>query len=96
MTPATTMREIDDNYVRVIVVFGSHRLIDGACGITWIIQQRDGVRKDGTLRWTGRSYPRRRETVLRLYRTLCDVPDATVVSVLVLLPERHPRWGGKK
>jgi hypothetical protein len=93
MTGNPSNRESDDNYCRVIVAFANYRLIDGSCGIQWVIQKRDGNRKDGALRWTGHSYTRRRETVLRLYRELCAVADPNVLGILESLPDWHPRWG---
>jgi len=97
MSGGTSHRESDDDYKRVIARFEpGYRIIDGSCGIQWVIQRQDGRRKDGTPRWTGRSYCRTRVTLLRLYREFCDVVEPEVVAVLEQLPERHPRWGVKK
>lgn len=97
MTSGTSNRESDDDYKRVIVRFEPNfRIIDGSCGIQWVFQKRDGRRKSGAPRWTGRSYCRTRETLIRLYREFCDVVDPDVLAILEQMPERHPRWGVKK
>lgn len=93
MTENASTRESDDNYKRVIVTFGKYRLIDGSCGIEWVIKVRDGSRRDGTPRWTGRSYARRREATMRLYRTFCVVPDRCALALVEQLPDWHRRWG---
>lgn len=87
-------RESDDNYARVIVRFEPrHRIIDGSCGIQWVIQRRDGFKKSGEPRWTGYRYCRTREALIRLYRSFCEAEDPEVLARLQELPERHPRWG---
>lgn len=97
MTTGTSNRESDDDYKRVIARFEPNfRIIDGSCGIQWVFQKADGRRKSGERRWTGRSYCRTRETLIRLYREFCDVVDPKVLAILESMPERHPRWGAKK
>lgn len=96
MTGGTSNRECSYNYRRVIADFGRYRLIDGSCGITWVIQRRDGHSKDGTPRWTGRSYPRSREKVIYLCRSFCGDIAPEVMALLEQLPDRHPCWGRKK
>lgn len=93
MTGDKSHREIDDDYCREIVRFGEYRLIDGACGIQWVVQKRDGKTKAGGPRWTGRSYARRRETIIRLCREFGGLLNAEVLAILEELPDRHPRWG---
>lgn len=96
MSMEASNRESDVNYCRVIATFGNYRLIDGSCGIQWVIQKRDGHRRSGAPRWTGRSYARRREAITRLYRSFCELEDTQVLAVLEQLPDWHPRWGVKK
>jgi hypothetical protein len=97
MTSGTSNRESDDDYKRVIARFDPNfRIVDGSCGILWVFQKRDGRRKSGKPRWTGRSYCRTRETLIRLYLEFCAFVDPEVVAILEQMPERHPRWGAKK
>jgi hypothetical protein len=93
MTGDKSHREIDDDYCREIARFGEYRLIDGACGIQWVIQKQDGKTKSGGQRWTGRSYARRRETIIRLCREFGGLLNPEVQAILEELPDRHPRWG---
>lgn len=94
MSAGTSHRESDDDYKREIVRFEpGFRIIDGSCGIQWVIQKRDGVRKSGAPRWTGVRYCRTRATLLWLYRSFCEAEDPTIIAILEQLPERHPRWG---
>ena len=90
-------RESADDYCRVIAVFDHrYRLIDGACGLQWVLQKRDGKTRSGTARWTGVRYLRTRNAVFGLYRSLCAPCDGETWQLLEQLPERHPKWGKRK
>lgn len=89
-------RESDNDYAKVLANFDPNcRIIDGKCGLQWIIQKRDGQRA-GRTRWTGWHYLKRRERLIELYRQFCDVVDPNVLVVLQQLPEIHPGRGGTK
>lgn len=89
-------RESDDDYSKVLATFDPNcRIIDGKCGLQWIIQKRDGQRA-GRTRWTGWHYLKRRERLIDLYRQFCYVVDPNVLVVLQQLPEIHPGRRGAK
>jgi hypothetical protein len=97
MTGDKSHRENADDYRRVIAVFDhQYRLIDGACGLQWVLQKRDGKTRSGTARWTGVRYLRTRNAVLGLSRSLCAPLDSETWQLLEQLPERHPKWGKRK
>jgi len=88
--------ESDDNYAKVLATFDPNcRIIDGKCGLQWIIQKQDGQRA-GRPRWTGWHYLRRRERLIDLYRQFCIVEDPDVLEILEQLAEIHPGRGGTK
>lgn len=90
-------REGADDYCRVIAVFNcQYRLIDGACGLQWVLQKHDGKTRSGATRWTGVRYLRTRNAVFGLYRSLCALCDGETWQLLEQLPERHPKWGKRK
>lgn len=93
MTGGKSHRETDDDYCREIVRFAQYRLIDGRCGIQWVIQEPDGETKSGAQRWIGRSYTRTRDTIIRLCWEFGGDLSPEVQAVLDQLPEQHPRWG---
>lgn len=92
MTEGKWHRETDDNYCREIMRFAQYRLIDGACGIQWVIQKPDGKTKSGAQRWTGRRYARTRDTIIRLCSEFGGPLTEEQLAILQQLPERHPRW----
>jgi len=96
MTDGKSRRESDDNYDRVIAVLDrQYRLIDGACGLQWVLQRRDGSLRCGAARWTGVRYLRTRNAVIALYRRLCAPEDDATWQLLEQLPDRHSRWGAE-
>jgi hypothetical protein len=96
MTGGKSHRESADDYCRVIAVFDhQYRLIDGACGLQWVLQKHDGRARSGAARWTGVRYLRTRTAVIALYRRLCAPGDDAIRQLLERLPDRHSRWGAK-
>lgn len=89
--------ESDNDYVGVVVVIDEHRrVISSACGRQWIVQTRDGRKRSGEPRWTGRSYCVTREGLIGLYRRLCPTEDPAILDVLLRLPAYHPQDGGRR
>jgi hypothetical protein len=96
ITDGKSRREIEDSYGSVIAVFNQqYRLIDGACGLQWVLQKHDGKARSGAARWTGVRYLRTRTAVIALYRRLCAPGDDAIRQLLERLPDRHSRWGAK-
>ena len=89
-------RESADDYCRIIAVLDrQYRLIDGACGLQWVLQRRDGNLRCGAARWTGVRYLRTRNAVIALYRRLCAPEDDATWQLLEQLPDRHSRGGAE-
>lgn len=90
-------KESDDDFSSVVVLIDGHRrVISSACGKQWIVQTRDGRKRSGAPRWTGRSYCVTREGLIGLYRRLCPTEDPAILDVLLRLPAYHPQDGGRR
>jgi len=90
-------KETDDDYVGVVVVIDERRrVISSACGRQWIVQTRDGRKRSGAPRWTGRSYCVTREGLIELYRRLYPTEGPPILDALLRLPAYHPQNGGRR
>ena len=80
-------RERDNDYRAVVArLNGSWRVIECKDRIQWILQCADGKRH-GQTRWTGRSYCRTRQVLIRDSRTHAGEIDAIALAILEALPD---------
>lgn len=85
--PVPSHRERDDAYRYVVVWLNEHwRVIECRDGIQWILQRSDGERH-GQTRWSGRSYCRTRNALIRASRDLAGEIDGSAMAILEGLPE---------
>ena len=88
--PVKTDREENDDYPRVVVVLNHRwRVIEGSCGIQWVLQYRNGRRRDRPI-WRSRRFCRTLSGLLASIRELCGVVDAAALKCLAALPARFP------
>jgi hypothetical protein len=82
-----TGSESAGGYGRVAFVVNDRwRVVECAHGIQWILQYRSSAETYATSRWTGRSFCRTREALLRCCRE--HAIDQTAGAFLTALPER--------
>lgn len=83
------LRESSDHYSRIVAqIHERWRVIEGACGIQWILQYRQGGQGDN--RWQGKSFWQTKgglELGLKMKKRL----DGRARSMLDKLPDRFPR-----
>lgn len=85
--PMLSHRERDDAYRNVVVRLNEHwRIIECRDGIQWILQRSDGERR-GQTRWSGRSYCRTRNALIRASRDLAGEIDGSAMAIVEGLPE---------
>ena len=90
MNAAPSHRERDDSYAGVVAVLNvGWRVVVCRDNLQWILQRRDGARH-GRARWTGRSYCRTREALIRVSRGHVGEIDAAALAILHSMPERLP------
>jgi hypothetical protein len=81
-----TARETADDYPGIVArLCDTRRVIQCRDAVQWILQGRDGW-SGGTARWTGLSYCRTREAILRLCRTSSARIDPIAWAALTALP----------
>lgn len=81
-----TSHESSDDYRGLVVQLNPlWRVVECRDGIQWIVQRSDGMR-DGRRRWTGRSYFRSRDALIRACRALVGSYEATAIDTLESLP----------
>ncbi len=85
---AISHRESADNYCAEVIRSCRWRIIEGNCGIQWVIQYQARAGGPDTARWEGRHYFRTRETAIRLWRRFTGEDGAILAAIL---PERFPR-----
>lgn len=85
---AASRREASGNYLAVVVRSGRWRIIEGRCGIQWVLQYQARLGAPDTARWEGRHYVRTRRTAIRLWRQFSG-QDGTALATM--LPERFRR-----
>lgn len=85
---ATSCRESADNYSANVVRSGRWRIIEGRCGIQWVLQYQARLGAPDTVRWEGRHYFSTRPAAIRLWRQFTGEEGAALAAVL---PERFPR-----
>ncbi|KQZ92264.1 hypothetical protein ASD64_19380 [Mesorhizobium sp. Root157] len=84
---ASEHKESADNYWRLIARLNVRwRVIECRDGIQWILQHTDG-KKHGRMRWTGRSYCRTRDGLIRACRDNAGEIDAIAMMALESLPD---------
>lgn len=84
---ANEKNECADNYWRLVTRLNVRwRVIECRDGIQWILQHTDGERH-GRTRWTGRSYCRTRDGLIRVCRANAGEIDATATAILENLPD---------
>lgn len=82
---ATSRRESADGYSANVAQSGRWRIIEGNCGIQWVLQYQARVGAADKARWEGRHYFRTRLAAIRLWRQFTG-EDGTVLAAM--LPER--------
>lgn len=81
--------ETDDAYVAVVAKLSDRwRVIRCRDDIQWILQRRKGW-TGAAPRWTGDSYFRNREALVRVTHAKAGDCDPTAWSTLLALPERY-------
>ena len=82
-------RETDDDFHGVVArLSATRRVIQCRDDLHWIIQNRVS-QGHATARWTGLSYCRTREALLRLCRTSSALVDPSALAALESLPEHY-------
>jgi hypothetical protein len=84
--PKKRVREADDDYPYIVAMLNDeNRVIEGTCGIQWIIQRRTAGKKN----WNSISYCGTKEgLLLYLPKTGCD-PQA--MEIIHALPPYFPK-----
>lgn len=78
-------RETSDTYLRVICLFGNHRVVVGVCNHQWIIQRAVG--RGAGRRWVAVGYTRTRQGLLGLWHRLHRAEACESWPELAWLPE---------
>jgi hypothetical protein len=87
--PEVTGSESAGGYGRVVTVLNDRwRVVECAHGIQWILQYRSSAKTYATSRWTGRSFCRTREALLRCCREHAGTIDPAAAAILGALPAR--------
>jgi hypothetical protein len=87
--PEVAASESAGGYGRVVAVLnGRWRVVECAHGIQWILQYRSSAETYATSRWTGRSFCRTREALLRCCREHAGAIDPAAAAILGALPAR--------
>ncbi|MFC3725457.1 hypothetical protein [Neoaquamicrobium sediminum] len=75
-------RESADGYSGIVCRLNDRwRVIVCKDALQWILQRRDGERR-GRARWTGESYHRRRDALIRVCRTKAGEIDPAAAAIL--------------
>ena len=81
-------REEADSYPHIIARLNDNwRVIDGNCGIQWILQRCSGKR-DGSPRWEGSAFCRTRDGLLSNIMERCGEVDEAGLRTVERLPGR--------
>ncbi|MCT8330909.1 hypothetical protein [Albidovulum sediminis] len=83
-------RESSDTYCAEIIRSGRWRIIEGSCGIQWVLQYQARCGGPDTARWEGKHFCRTRDALVRLWHQFTGQDGALVEA---LLPERFAKGG---
>jgi hypothetical protein len=93
-TGLSARAESSDDYPVVAQLNPRWRVIVCAQGIQWILQRRASTETYATSRWTGRSFCRTREALLRCSREHAGPVAPAAACLLAALPDRLERIRG--
>ncbi|WP_263735898.1 hypothetical protein [Defluviimonas sp. WL0002] len=83
-------RESSDTYCAEIIRSGRWRIIEGNCGIQWVLQHQARCGGPDTARWEGRHYCQTRDALVRLW---CHLAGQDGALLEAMLPDRFPKGG---